>query len=340
MGPPNRMVIQVSKAAKLLEVEDLSVIYRTMGGDVQACTHVSFKVERGEAVGLAGESGCGKTTTASAIMRILPRVAAVTNGQIKFRGTDMLSVNSEKFRKDFRWKKISYIFQGAMNALNPIIKVGDQIAETITIHENVSEEEAWERGARLFEMVGLEPGRINNYPFEFSGGMRQRAMIAMALACNPELVIADEPTTALDVTIQAQIMELLKHLQETLDLSFILITHDMSVIAETCNRAVIMYGGRIMEDADVETVFENPFHPYTDGLIGAIPSVEKAKSKKLTYIPGAPPNLIFPPPGCLFHPRCPFAKEICKNEIPELREVRPHHFVACHFVDESGFHQD
>jgi peptide/nickel transport system ATP-binding protein len=248
-------------------------------------------------------------------------------------------MDSEQYRQKIRWKKISYIFQGAMNALNPIIKVGDQIAETITLHENVSEEEAWERGARLFEMVGLEPGRINNYPFEFSGGMRQRAMIAMALACNPELVIADEPTTALDVTIQAQIMELLKHLQETLDLSFILITHDMSVIAETCNRAVIMYGGRIMEDADVRTIFDNPFHPYSDGLIGAIPSIEKAKSRKLTHIPGTPPNLITPPSGCLFHPRCAYAKPICKDEVPELREVIAGHWVACHFCDENGFSQ-
>jgi peptide/nickel transport system ATP-binding protein len=329
----------MSKGTKLLEVNDLSVVYRTLAGDVQAVNRAKFHVNRGEAVGIAGESGCGKTTTASAIMRILPRVAAITNGGVKYRGTDILALSAEKYRKDYRWKKISYIFQGAMNALNPIIKVGDQIAETITLHENVSEEEAWERGARLFEMVGLEPGRINNYPFEFSGGMRQRAMIAMALACNPELVIADEPTTALDVTIQAQIMELLKHLQETLDLSFVLITHDMSVIAETCNRSVIMYGGRVVEDASVDIIFENPYHPYSDGLIGAIPSVEKAKARRLTHIPGSPPDLLNPPSGCFFHPRCPYAKPQCKEEVPELREVNPGHFVACHFVDSNGFSQ-
>ncbi|MFW9928356.1 MAG: ABC transporter ATP-binding protein [Candidatus Thorarchaeota archaeon] len=329
----------MSTSTRLLEVNDLSMIYRTLQGDVKAVQNVTMHVNRGEAVGIAGESGCGKTSFASSIIQILPRVAKIQSGEIKFRGVDMLGLSKEQFRKQYRWKKISYIFQGAMNALNPIIKVGDQIAETITLHENVSEEEAWERGARLFEMVGLEPGRINNYPFEFSGGMRQRAMIAMALACNPELVIADEPTTALDVTIQAQIMELLKHLQETLDLSFILITHDISVIAETCNRAIIMYGGKIAEIASVDDVFGNPFHPYSEGLIGAIPSMEKAKEKMLTHIPGAPPNLINPPSGCLFHTRCPYAKPRCQQEVPEVREVIPGRFVACHYVDESGFNQ-
>ena len=325
--------------SNLLEVKNLSMVYSTLQGDVKAVQDVTFSMGRGEALGIAGESGSGKTSLASTIIQILPKVARITNGEILFRGVNLLEIPKEEFRKEYRWKKISYIFQGAMNALNPIIKVGDQIAETITLHENVTEEEAWERGARLFEMVGLEPGRINNYPFEFSGGMRQRAMIAMALACNPELVIADEPTTALDVTIQAQIMELLKHLQETLDLSFILITHDISVIAETCNRSIIMYGGKIAEIADVEELFSHPFHPYSEGLIGAIPSMQKAKEKQLKHIPGFPPDLINPPSGCRFHPRCPYAKPICQEKVPELKEVYPGRYVACHFVDASGFSQ-
>ena len=226
------------------------------------------------------------------------------------------------------------VFQGAMNAMNPIIKVGEQIAETITIHENTSEEEAWERAGRLFEMVGLPPERIYNYPFEFSGGMRQRAIIAMALACSPDLIIADEPTTALDVTIQAQIMNLLTDLQKTLNLSVILITHDMSVIAETCEEAVIMYAGKIVEMAPVEHIFTEPLHPYSEGLINAIPSLAKAKTKMLSSIPGSPPNLLYPPSGCRFHPRCEYAKDICKREDPMLTDYQGGKVqCACHFAE-------
>jgi peptide/nickel transport system ATP-binding protein len=218
-----------------------------------------------------------------------------------------------------------------MNALNPVFEIGEQIAEAILMHENVTEEEALDRCSKLFEMVGLDPGRIHNYPHEFSGGMRQRAMIAMALACNPDLVIADEPTTALDVTIQAQILKLMQKLQKDLGLSLVLITHDLSVIAETCDKTAIMYAGRIAELADVVSVFKEPIHPYATGLVGAIPSMIKAEKKKLTSIPGSPPDLIDPPTGCRFHPRCPYAEDICSREEPSFDEVEPGRFVACHF---------
>jgi peptide/nickel transport system ATP-binding protein len=221
-----------------------------------------------------------------------------------------------------------------MNALNPVFEIGEQIAEAILMHENVTEEEALDRCAKLFEMVGLDPGRIHNYPHEFSGGMRQRAMIAMALACNPDLVIADEPTTALDVTIQAQILKLMQKLQKDLGLSLILITHDLSVIAETCDKTAIMYAGKIVELADVVSVFKDPIHPYATGLVGAIPSMVKAEKKKLTSIPGSPPDLISPPPGCRFHPRCPYAQDICSKEDPLALEVEPGRFVSCHFAEQ------
>ncbi|MHA2298487.1 MAG: ABC transporter ATP-binding protein [Candidatus Hodarchaeales archaeon] len=320
--------------SNLLEVKDLSLHYKTALGMVRAVDDVTFDLKRKQSIGIAGESGSGKTTVASAIMNILAPNAKIVKGEIIFDGENLLDMDSELFRTDVCWKRISMVFQGAMNALNPIIKVGEQVAETITIHENTSEEEAWERGGRLFEMVGLPPERIYNYPFEFSGGMRQRAIIAMALACSPDLIIADEPTTALDVTIQAQIMNLLTDLQKTLNLSIILITHDMSVIAETCEEAVIMYAGKIVEKAPVEHVFTEPMHPYSEGLVNAIPSLAKAKTKMLSSIPGSPPNLLYPPSGCRFHPRCEYAKDICKREDPELLPYRGNKVMcACHFAE-------
>ena len=317
----------------LLDVQNLRMYYQTLGGLVKAVDNVSMSLEVGESLGLAGESGCGKSSLAYSIIQLLPPAANILGGHVYFRGRDLVQVNAKEMR-DVRWKNISIVFQGAMNALNPVFEIGEQIAESILIHENVTDEEALDRCAKLFEMVGLDPGRIHNYPHEFSGGMRQRAMIAMALACNPDLVIADEPTTALDVTIQAQILKLMQKLQKDLGLSLILITHDLSVIAETCDKTAIMYAGNIAELADVVSVFKEPIHPYATGLVGAIPSMVKAERKKLTSIPGSPPDLIDPPPGCRFHPRCPYAQEICSKEVPDFKEIEGGRFVSCHFAEQ------
>ncbi len=315
----------------LLEVENLRTYYFTRAGAVRAVDGVSFFVEKGEVFGLAGESGCGKTTAGLSILRLLPPYGRIVGGHIIFDGTDLLGIRESVFRRRYRWKRISMIFQGAMNALNPVFRVGDQIAEAIMLHEKVSKEEAMEKVRELFKRVGIEPSRVDNYPHEFSGGMRQRAMIAMALACNPELVIADEPTTALDVVIQGQILDLLRKLKEEYDLSVILITHDMSVIAELCNRVGIMYAGKLVECADVRTIFKEPAHPYTQGLISAIPSLTGPKVR-LKSIPGAPPDLLNPPKGCRFHPRCPYATGKCRREEPKYTQVGKLHWVACHLV--------
>ncbi|MFW9908103.1 MAG: ABC transporter ATP-binding protein [Candidatus Thorarchaeota archaeon] len=314
----------------LLDIRNVRMYYQTQKGLVKAVDNVSLELDVGESIGLAGESGCGKSSLAYSIMQLLPPAANIVGGNIYFKGDDLLRKSAKEMR-DIRWKNVAIVFQGAMNALNPVFEIGEQIAEAILMHENVTEEEALDRCAKLFEMVGLDPGRIHNYPHEFSGGMRQRAMIAMALACNPDLVIADEPTTALDVTIQAQILKLMQKLQKDLGLSLILITHDLSVIAETCDKTAIMYAGRIAELADVVSVFKEPIHPYATGLVGAIPSMVKAEKKKLTSIPGSPPDLIEPPTGCRFHPRCPYAEDICVREEPTFDEVEPGRFVSCHF---------
>jgi peptide/nickel transport system ATP-binding protein len=310
----------------LLDIRNLRMYYQTQKGLVKAVDDVTLSLELGESIGLAGESGCGKSSLAYSIMQLLPTAANIVGGNIYFKGEDLLSKSPKE--------NVAIVFQGAMNALNPVFEIGEQIAEAILMHENVTEEEALDRCAKLFEMVGLDASRIHNYPHEFSGGMRQRAMIAMALACNPDLVIADEPTTALDVTIQAQILKLMQKLQKDLGLSLILITHDLSVIAETCDKTAIMYAGQIAELADVVSVFKEPIHPYAAGLVGAIPSMIKAEKKKLTSIPGSPPNLIIPPPGCRFHPRCPYAQDICSKEQPTFDEIDPGRFVSCHFAEQ------
>ena len=316
----------------ILEVEDLVTQYETMQGPVEAVGGISFTVEEGQTFGLAGESGCGKTTAALSIMGLLPSNGKIVGGRIILDGENILEKNERELR-EIRWKKISIVFQGAMNALNPVINVGEQIAEVILEKEDVTKEEAWERVRDIFELVELEAARVKDYPHEFSGGMKQRVMIAMALACNPKLVIADEPITALDVIVQNQILELMKNLQYRMNLSQILITHDLSVIAETCDRVGIMYAGKLMEHGNVEPIFKNPLHPYTSLLIGAYPSIV-GEMKTLNFIPGAPPNLINPPKGCKFHPRCPYAKTICSSDEPEYREEEPGHYVSCHFVDE------
>jgi len=316
----------------LLDIKNLSTYYKILRGYVKAVDNVSFSLNKGEALGLAGESGCGKTTIALSILKILPSGGFIKSGNIFFRGIDLTKLDEQEFRQNIRWKKISIVFQGAMNALNPVYKISDQIVEAITTHEpDVSKEEALDRGRKLFELVGMDPSRIENYPHEFSGGMKQRAMIAMALACNPELLIADEPGTALDVIVQAQVLKLLRELKEKLGLSMIIITHDLSIISETCDSAAIMYAGKIVEFANVIDIFKSPLHPYTQGLIGAFPDI-KAPRTRTQSIPGFPPDLLNPPSGCRFHPRCKFAMDICKKKEPAMKEVEKKHYVACHLT--------
>jgi len=317
----------------LLEVKNLQAYFFTLKGTVKAVDGVSFVVEKGQALGLAGESGCGKTTAALSVLRLLPLPGRLVGGNIIFDDRDLTEITDEEMR-NYRWKRMSIIFQGAMNALNPVIKTGQQISEAILLHENVTEGEAKKRVEELLHLVGVDRSRYDSYPHELSGGMRQRAMIAMALACNPDLVIADEPATALDVIVQAQVLKLMKDLQEKLNLSMILITHDLSIIAETCDEIAIMYAGKIAEYCDAVSLFGNPLHPYTRLLLAAFPSVRLHKAR-LSSIRGDPPSLIHPPSGCRFHPRCPHAKyPACSTEEPPLHEVTTAHYAACHFAGE------
>lgn len=315
---------------ELLNVQNLKMYYETIRGPVKAVDDVSFSVERKDAIGLAGESGCGKTSAALAILKLLPWNGKIIEGKITLAGQDILQLSDSEFREKIRWKKISMIFQGAMNALHPTYKIGHQIAEAILRHEDVSKEEAMERAKQLIELVGIEGTKVDRYPHELSGGMKQRTVTAMALACNPDLVIADEPTTALDVIVQAQVLRVMKELRGKLDISMIIISHDLSMLAETCNKIAIMYAGKIAEYADVVSTYKEPLHPYTQKLISAFPSVIGPKTE-LASISGFPPDLLVPPPGCRFHPRCPYAMDICKTSEPELVKVGgQNHLVACH----------
>lgn len=314
----------------VLDVQNLATHYKTLRGSVKAVEGVSFQTEKGEALGLAGESGCGKTTVALSILRILPSAGRIVNGSILFKGENIVDLGQDVLRKRIRWKGISIVFQGAMNAMNPVYKVGDQISEAILTHEpDVSQEAASNRVQKLLEMVGIDPSRASHYPHEFSGGMRQRALIAMSIACNPDLLIADEPGTALDVIVQAQVLKLLRDLKSKLNLSMILITHDLSIIAETCEKTAIMYAGKVAEYGDVLRIFKEPLHPYTKGLFSVFPRISAPRSR-MTSVPGSPPDLLDPPVGCRFHPRCPYAMPICSKKEPQTTEVsRGKHYVAC-----------
>jgi oligopeptide/dipeptide ABC transporter ATP-binding protein len=318
---------QADPSQPLLVVEDLRTWFELDGSTVHAVDGVSFTVQQGEALGIAGESGCGKTTTALSLIRLLPSNARIESGSIRYVGIDLVPKSAEALRR-YRWREISMVFQGAMNALNPVHRLRDQIAEPLMERLNLSESKARTRAGELLELVGIPRKRGSAFPHELSGGMRQRAMIAMALACDPAIVIGDEPTTALDVMIQAQILELLERLRRELGLSLILITHDLSVIAETCDRIMVMYAGRIAEEGPVSEIFHRPRHPYTQKLLSSFPNI-RADRRTLDVIPGSPPDLRNPPPGCRFAARCPFVMPVCSEVVPPevtFDGVR----VACH----------
>lgn len=319
-----------------LVVNDLQMHYRTRKGNVRAVDKITFTLEPGRALGVVGESGCGKSSLGLTLLRLLPRNGEVVGGSVRLGDQELLEMSDEAFRQQIRWSKISMVFQGAMNALNPVLTVGSQITEAILAHEPVSKDEATARAKQLLEMVGINPDRYHHYPHQFSGGMKQRAVIAMALACHPQIVIADEPTTALDVMVQAQVLKAMADLRERLNLSMILVSHDLSVVAQTCDEVAVMYAGRIVEYGPVEEVFMNPLHPYTQGLTQAFPDIH-AERAPIVSIPGTPPNLIHPPGGCRFHPRCPLADEECRRIDPTLAEKGDAgHKVACLKVTEDG----
>ena len=316
----------------MLAVENLSVAYEVAGNEVYALQNVSFNLLPNENVGIVGESGCGKTTLIRAILRLLPRNGKVRAGAVRFNGMDLLTVTASEMRK-VRWKHISFVTQAAMNALNPVLTVKRQITEAVMAHvPETNKKAAVETAERLFELVGINPNRLSHYPHQFSGGMKQRAVIAMALALDPDIIVADEPTTALDVIVQAQILEKLLELHQETKNSLVLVTHDMSVVAQICDRVIVMYGGKIVEIGKVRDIFHLPYHPYTMGLYNAFPSIIGPK-RPLISIPGAPPSLHEMTPGCIFANRCPFAVGECKEAIPPLREVASGHSVACHRAD-------
>jgi oligopeptide/dipeptide ABC transporter ATP-binding protein len=326
---------QADPSAPLLVVDELATDFRMESGTVHAVGGVSFRLDAGEALGIAGESGCGKTTTALSLVRLLPANARIVAGSVKLYGIDLATKSDDALRR-YRWREIAIVFQGAMNALDPVRRVRDQIAEPIVHRLGVNEREAQRRAGELLERVGIPKPRGAAYPHELSGGMRQRAMIAMALACDPAILIGDEPTTALDVMVQAQILVLLEGLRRDLGLSLILITHDLSVIAETCDRVLIMYAGRVAEEGSVRTVFEAPRHPYTRALLSAFPNIH-ADRRTLAVIPGTPPDLRDPPPGCRFAPRCPFVMDVCRTVVPPETTAPDGVRVACHlFPPELG----
>jgi peptide/nickel transport system ATP-binding protein/oligopeptide transport system ATP-binding protein len=317
--------------APLLQVEHLVTSFHTDRGTVKAVDDVSFSVDAGKTLALVGESGCGKSVTALSIMRLIPvPPGKITSGRILFDGTDLLRLSESEMRR-VRGNKISMIFQEPMTSLNPVFRVGDQIAEVLELHEKLSRKEALDRAVDLLRMVGIPSPetRIRDYPHQMSGGMRQRVMIAMALACNPRLLIADEPTTALDVTIQAQILELMDELRRTTGTAVLLITHDLGVVAETAEHVVVMYAGRVVEEAPVRELFHHPMHPYTQGLLRSIPSLVHEEKRRLEAIPGVVPSLLALPVGCKFNDRCGFVMPRCHEEEPPLMALQPGHSVRC-----------
>jgi oligopeptide transport system ATP-binding protein len=315
----------------LLDVQELAVSFNTYAGEVKAVDKVSFQVFPGEAVGIVGESGCGKSVTAHSILRLIPTPPGkYTNGKIFFNGTDVLT-KSELAMQKIRGKDIGIIFQDPMTSLNPVLTIGMQITESLKLHQFLNKPDANAKAVEMLRLAGipLPEERVHNYPHEFSGGMRQRAMIAMALACNPKLLIADEPTTALDVTIQAQILDLLKDLQHKLNTAIVFISHDLGAIAQLCSRVIVMYAGKIAEAGTAVDIFHRPRHPYTWGLLQSVPRMDVRQKQKLTVIDGQPPDLLRPPAGCPFHPRCPYAMRICTEQYPATTGISGEHRVNC-----------
>ena len=320
-------------AERLLDVKNLKTYFFTDEGVVRAVDGVDLYIEKGETLGVVGESGCGKSVTALSIMKLIPQPPGrIVEGEINYNGTNLVTLAPNRMRK-IRGKEISMIFQEPMTSLNPVFTVGEQIAEAIRLHEGLGRREAMAKTVDMLKLVHIPNAerRVKEYPHQLSGGMRQRVMIAMALSCGPKLLIADEPTTALDVTIQAQILDLLAEMRGRLGMAVMLITHAMGVIAETAQRVVVMYAGKVVEEATVEDLFAEPLHPYTQGLIRSIPRIDTAASekKRLEVIGGTVPNLLDPPPGCRFSPRCKFVRAECTGRTPPLIEVRPAHKVAC-----------
>jgi len=321
----------MEKNDSILEVRDLKTHFFTDDGVVEAVDGVSFTIKRGEVLGLVGESGCGKSVASLSIMRLIDKPGKIVGGEVIFKGENLLKKTEEEMRK-IRGSEIAMIFQEPMTSLNPVFTIGNQIIEAILLHQDLSEEEAEKRTIELLNLVGIpEPERrFAQYPHELSGGMRQRAMIAMAISCNPDLLISDEATTALDVTIQAQILELMKDLQKKIGMAVLFITHDLALVAEMANNIAVTYTGKIVEYSDARSVFKNPKHPYTYGLLRSVPNLLSEETKvELPAIEGMVPSPYRMPQGCHFNPRCPFATEICRKEVPELNELEPHHLVRC-----------
>lgn len=315
----------------VLSVENLSTFFKTDKGIARAVEDVTFSIEEGEMLGLIGESGCGKTTVAQSILRLIEYPGKVVAGNVFLNGKDLIKATDDELY-NLRWKDISVIPQSAMNALNPVYTVGEQITEAILLHEKVSKAEALDRTKTLLELVGIDGARAKSYPHEFSGGMKQRVAIAMALACNPKLVISDESTTGLDVLTQAQVIALIKNLQKKMNLSVILISHDLPMVTAICDKIAIMYAGKLVEWATTDEIVNNPIHPYSKALLNATPDLSDP-DREVVSIPGSVPNLVNIPKCCRFHSRCEFAFDRCRQETPEFKEVRPGHFAACFFKE-------
>ena len=316
----------------ILTVKDLKTYFYTASGIAKAVDGVSFNIAKGETMGIVGESGSGKSVTSSSIIRLLPpRTGKIVGGSIEFEGKDVLAL-SKKELNDFRGKDIAVVFQDPMTSLDPVFKIGKQMTEMIMAHQNVTKDEAWKMAVEALNKVGIpEPEkRMNSYPYELSGGMCQRVIIAMAVCCKPKLIIADEPTTALDVTVQAQVLELLKELQRDMDTAILLITHNLGVVWEMCDKVMVMYAGNTVEFTDTKTLYSNPRHPYTWGLLDSMPKLSDESKGELKTIPGTPPDLRLTGECCNFYNRCPYVTEACTQSVPPLVEVEPGHFVACH----------
>lgn len=311
----------------VLEVENLRLYYMTMKGLVKALDEATFQLKSGETVALLGESGCGKTTLARAIMRYLPRNVAEYKGSIKIDGLETMTMSNREFDEKIRWKKISYVSQAALNCLNPVIRVVDHLIEPLIIHQKVDKRTAIERAMEIIKKVGIAESFLWRYPFELSGGMRQRVVIAMALITNPRIVILDEPTSALDVMTQANILNMLKEIRSKMNLSYIFITHDIAVSSELADKVAVMYAGHVVEFGPAEKVYVDPLHPYSQGLLGSVPRLRE--DRPVTFVPGTPPSLINPPPGCRFHPRCKYAMPICKEKTPPASKISQEFYVRC-----------